>query len=240
MSTGNLNDGLIAVKDGKMIVLRVPYPMGFYAKGFDGRIDEANAGWKGRGLWTTSGDRAPWLMEGGKGASAGLCTSSCGRIHWLTEARSIWPTWRPQAAMATSVGVRRERARLATPAHRYAMRCVGPGHGFQPAMCVQGNLSGEERKRGASCMSHPQAARHPQVRTRRGAPDRAPVKTTRCQGDSSRRKGGPSRKGAVQVYRLRRSTRAPLQRCARAGGTGAWRAGSEGSTRANHDNSPRG
>jgi hypothetical protein len=68
MSTGNLNDGLIAMKDGKMVVLRVPYPMGFYAKGFDGRIDDPKAGWKGRGLWTTSGDRAPWLKEGGKGA----------------------------------------------------------------------------------------------------------------------------------------------------------------------------
>ncbi|MGN6735418.1 MAG: carboxypeptidase-like regulatory domain-containing protein, partial [Candidatus Binatia bacterium] len=68
MSTGNLNDGLIAMKDGKMIVLRVPYPMGFYAKGFDGRIDDPKAGWKGRGLWTTSGDRTPWLKEGGKGA----------------------------------------------------------------------------------------------------------------------------------------------------------------------------
>jgi hypothetical protein len=68
MSTGNLNDGLIAMKDGKMIVFRVPYPMGFYAKGFDGRIDDPKAGWKGRGLWTTSGDRTPWLKEGGKGA----------------------------------------------------------------------------------------------------------------------------------------------------------------------------
>jgi hypothetical protein len=68
MSTGNLNDGLIAFKDGKMIVLRVPYPLGFYAKGFDGRIDDPNAGWKGRGLWTTNGDRTPWLMEGGKGS----------------------------------------------------------------------------------------------------------------------------------------------------------------------------
>lgn len=67
MSTGNLNDGLIALKDGKMVTLRVPYPMGFYAKGFDGRIDDPKAGWKGRGLWTTSGDRTPWLMEGGKG-----------------------------------------------------------------------------------------------------------------------------------------------------------------------------
>jgi hypothetical protein len=67
MSTGNLNDGLIAFKDGRMIVLRVPYPMGFYAKGFDGRIDDANAGWKGRGLWAANGDRTPWLIEGGKG-----------------------------------------------------------------------------------------------------------------------------------------------------------------------------
>jgi len=68
MATGNLNDGLIALKDGKMVTLRVPYPLGFYAKGFDGRIDDPHAGWKGRGLWTTSGDRTPWLMEGGKGS----------------------------------------------------------------------------------------------------------------------------------------------------------------------------
>ena len=68
MSTANLNDGFVALKDGKMILLRIPYPQGFYAKGFDGRIDDPNAGWKGRGLWSTSGDRTPWLMEGGKGA----------------------------------------------------------------------------------------------------------------------------------------------------------------------------
>ena len=68
MSTANLNDGFVALKDGKMVMLRIPYPMGFYAKGFDGRIDDPNAGWKGRGLWSTSGDRTPWLMEGGKGS----------------------------------------------------------------------------------------------------------------------------------------------------------------------------
>ena len=67
MSTGNLNDGLIALKDGQMVVLRVPYPMGFYAKGFDGRIDDPRAGWKGRGLWAANGDRTPWLIETGKG-----------------------------------------------------------------------------------------------------------------------------------------------------------------------------
>jgi hypothetical protein len=68
MSTGNLNDGLLAFKDGAWVTLRVPYPLGFYAKGFDGRIDDPNAGWKGRGLWTTNGDRTPWLIEGGKGS----------------------------------------------------------------------------------------------------------------------------------------------------------------------------
>ena len=68
MSTANLNDGFVALKDGKMILLRIPYPLGFYAKGFDGRIDDPGAGWKGRGLWSTSGDRTPWLMEGGKGS----------------------------------------------------------------------------------------------------------------------------------------------------------------------------
>src|SRR3989441_467753 len=35
---------------------------------FDRRIDDPNAGWKGRGLWSTNGDRTPWLMEGGKGS----------------------------------------------------------------------------------------------------------------------------------------------------------------------------
>jgi hypothetical protein len=68
VSTANLMGGLVALKDGRMISLRVPYPMGFYAKGLDGRIDDPGAGWKGRGLWTTSGDRTPWLMEGGKGS----------------------------------------------------------------------------------------------------------------------------------------------------------------------------
>jgi hypothetical protein len=68
MSTGNLHNGLIALKDGKMILLRVPYPLGFYAKGFDGRIDDPKVGWKGRGLWSSSGDRTPWLMENGKGS----------------------------------------------------------------------------------------------------------------------------------------------------------------------------
>lgn len=68
ISTANLQDGFVGFKDGKMILMRVPYPMGYYAKGLDARIDDPNAGWKGRGLWSASGDRTPWLNERGKGA----------------------------------------------------------------------------------------------------------------------------------------------------------------------------
>ncbi len=69
ISTANLSDGFVALVNGKMVSLRIPDPMGFYAKGLDGRIDDPNAGWKGRGLWSTHGDRTPWLMETGKGSS---------------------------------------------------------------------------------------------------------------------------------------------------------------------------
>jgi hypothetical protein len=65
--TGNGNDALMALVNGKFVVLRVPYPMGFFAKGMDGRIDDAKAGWKGKGLWSTYATRAPFHTETGKG-----------------------------------------------------------------------------------------------------------------------------------------------------------------------------
>jgi hypothetical protein len=52
MSTANLSDGFVAFKDGQMVSIRIPNLMGFYAKGFDGRIEDPNAGWKGRGRWS--------------------------------------------------------------------------------------------------------------------------------------------------------------------------------------------
>ena len=67
IATGNLNDALLAMVDGKFVTLRVPYPMGFYAKWMDGRIDDPKAGWKGKGLWATFGNRTPFHIEGGKG-----------------------------------------------------------------------------------------------------------------------------------------------------------------------------
>jgi hypothetical protein len=68
ISTANLQDGFAALVNGKMVLMRVPYPMGYYAKGLDARIDDPSGGWKGRGLWSASGDRTPWLNELGKGA----------------------------------------------------------------------------------------------------------------------------------------------------------------------------
>jgi hypothetical protein len=41
--------------DGKRVVLRVPFPMSFYAKGLEGNIDNPDAGWKGRGVRTPRG-----------------------------------------------------------------------------------------------------------------------------------------------------------------------------------------
>ena len=56
LATGNLSEGLLALVDGKFLTLRVPYPMGFFAKGMDGRIDNPNGGWKGKGIYTTVRD----------------------------------------------------------------------------------------------------------------------------------------------------------------------------------------
>ena len=49
ISTANENDGFAALVDGKMVTLRVPYPLGFYAKGLDARIDDANGRLEGQG-----------------------------------------------------------------------------------------------------------------------------------------------------------------------------------------------
>jgi len=72
LATGNGSEGLLALVDGKFMTFRVPYPMGFYAKGIDGRIDDGKAGWKGKGIWTTYATRAPFHVEGGKGTTSKL------------------------------------------------------------------------------------------------------------------------------------------------------------------------
>jgi hypothetical protein len=66
-ATGNGNESLMALVDGQWLNFVVPYPHGFYAKWMDGRIDDPNAGWKGKGVWATYGTRTPFHTETGKG-----------------------------------------------------------------------------------------------------------------------------------------------------------------------------
>jgi hypothetical protein len=70
IATGNLSEGLLVLQDGKFLTLRVPYPMGFFAKGLDGRIDNPNGGWKGKAIYAPIATRAPFHMEGGKGTTS--------------------------------------------------------------------------------------------------------------------------------------------------------------------------
>ncbi|HXX44367.1 MAG TPA: carboxypeptidase-like regulatory domain-containing protein [Candidatus Acidoferrales bacterium] len=65
--TGNSSDSLIALVNGKFVIMRVPYPLGFFAKGMDGRFDDSSTGWRGKGVWTTWGTRTPFHSETGKG-----------------------------------------------------------------------------------------------------------------------------------------------------------------------------
>jgi hypothetical protein len=44
--------------------------LGFYSRGLDGRIDDPDAGWKGRGVWADFGTNIPWHLEGGQGMTS--------------------------------------------------------------------------------------------------------------------------------------------------------------------------
>lgn len=67
--TGSFSDSLIALEPetGDWTRFRVPYPLGFYQRGLDGRIDDPDTGWKGRSLWANYGTHLIWHVEGGKG-----------------------------------------------------------------------------------------------------------------------------------------------------------------------------
>jgi len=65
IASTNGGEALTALVDGKFVTLRIPYPLGFFSKNADGRIDDPRAGWKGRGVWTTFGSRASFHNEGG-------------------------------------------------------------------------------------------------------------------------------------------------------------------------------
>ena len=72
IAAGTTSDSLVALlpETKEWVVLRVPYPLGFYTRGLDGRIDDPNAGWKGRGVWASYDSVANWHNEGGAGMTS--------------------------------------------------------------------------------------------------------------------------------------------------------------------------
>ena len=72
-ANGTNSDSLLALQpDGSWLVMRVPYPLGFFSRGMDGRIDDPNGGWKGRGLYADYGPNAAWHIEGGLGTRSSV------------------------------------------------------------------------------------------------------------------------------------------------------------------------
>jgi hypothetical protein len=51
----------------EFVTLRVPYPLGFFGRSVQGRVDDPAAGWKGRGLWSNYASAAGGHIEGGPG-----------------------------------------------------------------------------------------------------------------------------------------------------------------------------
>ena len=72
LATGNESEG--AARAGGREVHDLPRALsdGLLRKGIDGRIDDAKAGWKGKGIWTSVSTRAPFHMEGGRGTTSKL------------------------------------------------------------------------------------------------------------------------------------------------------------------------
>jgi hypothetical protein len=74
VATGSNSDSLMVLdpKSKEWTYLRVPYPLGFYSRGLDGRIDDPKGGWKGRALYSNYATHFVWHIEGGKGTKGKL------------------------------------------------------------------------------------------------------------------------------------------------------------------------
>jgi hypothetical protein len=86
MSTGTNSDSILVLdpKTREWLVMRVPYPLGFYSRGLNGRIDDPQAGWKGRGVWASYDTGALHHIEGGRGTTSEVVRFQL-RPHPLAE-----------------------------------------------------------------------------------------------------------------------------------------------------------
>jgi len=57
MLNGTGSDSILAFDQTteKFTTIRIPHPLNVFTRGLDGRIDDPDTGWKGRGLWFTNG-----------------------------------------------------------------------------------------------------------------------------------------------------------------------------------------
>ena len=138
MSTANLNDGFVALKDGKMVTMRIPYPMGFYAKGLrrahrrsERRLERPRA---------VEHQRRPHAVADGRRQgqqSRAPCTSSCGPIRWRTnpKRRPKDPTLsprRPPPAPAGFLRASRRRQPGVPKGRQPPAACKDPGGNGKP------------------------------------------------------------------------------------------------------------
>jgi hypothetical protein len=73
LANGTNSDSLLALLPNRQwVTMRVPYPLGFYTRSMDGRIDDPNGGWKGRGMYADYGVNNLWHTEGGKGTRSAM------------------------------------------------------------------------------------------------------------------------------------------------------------------------
>ena len=116
----------------QFVTLRVPYPMGFFSRSSNGRIDDPTTGWKGKGLWSSYSNYAAWHLEGGTGHEA--------------EEREV-----PDPPTSTSEVAATARR------HDHHQESNPPTHG--PARYRRDVGLTAPRRHGARALGHPQHAR---------------------------------------------------------------------------------
>ena len=88
IATGTTSDALLALRPetGEWVTMRVPYPLGFYSRGLDGRIDDPGAGWKGRGALGQLQHRLDLPSRGRQGGhERDRPGSRSGRTRWRSD-----------------------------------------------------------------------------------------------------------------------------------------------------------
>lgn len=67
LGAANSDAAQALLPNGQFIDIHIPYPMGFFTRNIQGRIDAPKAGWKGKAAWTAGMSYTVWHQEGGKG-----------------------------------------------------------------------------------------------------------------------------------------------------------------------------